>query len=75
MDTTISMLIMSVLSDVQELNGMNGQTSTLHLNVNYAKWLVLNYPDTNQEVDADEVYAEFRATPLGQIKIIQTNIC
>ncbi len=69
------MLIMSVLSDVQELNGLSGQTSTLHHKVNYAKWLLINYPNTKVEVDADKVYAEFKKTPLGQIKIIQTNIC
>ena len=53
---------MSHLSDAQELIGICGKESELNQRINFAKWLVSRYKDTNVEIDnetADKEWAEF----------------
>lgn len=60
--TRVSMIIMSHLSDAQELIGICGKESELNQRINFAKWLVSRYKDTNVEIDnetADKEWAEF----------------
>ncbi len=56
----VSMIILSALSDAQELNGAIGFTVNVHTNINFAKWLVMKYPDTNVMVNGCDVYVEFK---------------
>lgn len=56
----VSMIILSALSDAQELNGVLGQTAELHTNINFAKWLVMEYPNTDIEVNGCDVYVTFK---------------
>ena len=74
MNTKVSMLIMSALSDAQELNGIQGKESKVHRLINYAKWLMLVHPNTDVEVKPDNVYGRFCCTPFGKITIMATNI-
>jgi hypothetical protein len=53
------MVIMSHLSDAQELNGVSGKTARVHIHINFAKFLILKYADTDVEIDPDAEYAEF----------------
>jgi hypothetical protein len=57
----VSMVIMSHLSDAQTLNGLIGGTADLHRHINFAKYLLLKYEDTNTEINAD---AEWELFPL-----------
>ena len=52
-------VIMSHLSDAQELNGVEGRTADLHIHINFAKYLIVNFPDTSVEIDADAEYEKF----------------
>jgi hypothetical protein len=57
MKVKVSMIILSHLSDIQE-DLTAPQTNT---RINLIKYLVLNYKDTNTEVDPYVVYKEFIA--------------
>jgi hypothetical protein len=57
MKLKVSMIILSHLSDVQE----NGNPDYTNLRINFVKYLVLNYKNTNTEVDPYVVYKEFIA--------------
>ncbi len=57
----VSMLIMSHLSDAQELIGMCGKESQLHQQINFAKWLLSRYKDTSVEIDNDTANKEWEA--------------
>jgi hypothetical protein len=60
MKIKVKIVIMSHLSDAQELNGVTGKTAELHTHINFAKYLVTNFPDTNVEIDADAEYEKFQ---------------
>ena len=51
---------MSHLSDVQELCWMNHQSEGVEHRCNFAKWLLLHFPNTDTEVDPDKEYARFQ---------------
>jgi hypothetical protein len=55
MKLKVSMIILSHLSDVQE----NGNSDYTNLRINFVKYLVLNYKNTDTEIDPDVVYKEF----------------
>jgi hypothetical protein len=63
MEVKVSLLILSALSDAQELNGLIGHTAELHRLINWAKWLTLQYPNTeieiNPETEAEKFAAKF----------------
>ncbi len=48
---------MSHLSDAQETSGFNSKRCNTH--INFAKFLLLKYSDTNVEIDADAEWKEF----------------
>lgn len=52
-------VIMSHLSDAQALNGIPGQTARLHIHLNFAKFLILRYPNVLDKIDPDKEYADF----------------
>ena len=58
MNLKVSMIIMSHLSDAQALNG-SIKIGRIHIHLNFVKYLVLKYPNTDVEIDADEEYNEF----------------
>ena len=62
MKLKVKMIIMSQLSDVQETVGDYHPTilSNNRQKLNFAKYLLMKYPDTNVEVDADLEYEEFK---------------
>jgi hypothetical protein len=51
-------VIMSHLSDVQEELGSVGQAIVNMCNnrINFAKYIIIKYPDTNTEIDPDAEY-------------------
>jgi len=53
------MIIMSHLSDVQESIHYKFYYEEVNAHINFAKWLLLRYPDTSVEIDADEEYEKF----------------
>jgi len=57
---------MSHLSDAQELNGVPSKTAELHTRINFAKFLVTRFPNTNEEIDADEQYKKFQELFTGK---------
>lgn len=52
-------VIMSHLSDVQDLNGMPSKTARLHMHVNFAKFLIQRYPNVMDKIDPDKEYEDF----------------
>jgi hypothetical protein len=56
MNVKVKILIMSHLSDVQEVPNLIENQNKL----NFAKYLVMVYSDTNVYVNADTVYNEFK---------------
>ena len=67
MKLKVKMIIMSHLSDVQETLGVSSEVTHNNKRINFAKWLLLNYKDLNEEVDADEIFDKFEKE---QIKVI-----
>ena len=61
MKLKVSMIILSHLSDVQEMIQGNGNPDYTNLRINFVKYLVLNYKNTDTEIDPDVVYKEFIA--------------
>lgn len=59
MKTKAQIIIMSHLSDAQFLNGVEGETARLHIHINFAKFLLLKFPDTSVEIDPDAEYEIF----------------
>jgi hypothetical protein len=62
MKTKASLIIMSALSDAQEEIGnasYSGQNTMLD-KTNFAKFLILKYPNTNTKIDADAEFSDFR---------------
>lgn len=57
MKLEVKMIIMSHLSDVQMWILGEKEANT---KVNFAKYLLMKYPNTSVEVDADNEYEEFR---------------
>jgi hypothetical protein len=55
MKTKVRMVIMSHLSDVQE----NWRDTSNNTRLNFAKWLLLRYPDTSVEIDPDVQFSLF----------------
>lgn len=51
------MIIMSHLSDIQDVALCD---SEINHKINFAKFLLLKYPNTDTEVDADEEYSQFK---------------
>jgi hypothetical protein len=67
MKLKVRMIIMSHLSDSQELTGLikpdvshEVLSGRINHHINFAKYLLMKYPDTNVEVDADLEYEEFQ---------------
>jgi hypothetical protein len=60
MKLKVSMIILSHLSDVQEMIQGNGNPDYTNLRVNFVKYLVINYKDTNTEIDPVIVFDEFK---------------
>jgi hypothetical protein len=60
MKLKVSMIILSHLSDVQEMIQGNGNPDYTNLRVNFVKYLVMNYKDTNTEIDPVIVFDEFK---------------
>lgn len=58
MKVQVRILIASQLSDVQEL-GLYANQKMLDTSMNYCKWLLAKYPNTETEVDANEEYELF----------------
>jgi len=59
MKLKVSMVIMSHLSDMQEMVHINRMGDEINRGINFAKWLLLKYPHTEKEIDADEEYRIF----------------
>lgn len=60
MKTKVRLIIMSHLSDIQE-----GQVKNHSDRINFVKWLLLSYPNTNVEVDPDQEYTRYlKRTPV-----------
>jgi len=59
MKVKVSMIILSHLSDIQE--DLTRYPNNSNTRINFVKYLVLNYKDTNTEVDPYVVYKEFIA--------------
>jgi hypothetical protein len=61
MKIKVKMVIMSHLSDVQEMLGDAANSTIKEQNerLNFAKYLLLKYPNTDIEIDADIVALEF----------------
>lgn len=69
MKTKALIIIMSHLSDVQEMLGFSPHNECeLIKRINFAKWLLVKYPDTNVEIDPDAEYALFNA-PMSKDQI------
>jgi len=62
--TSIRIIMMSHLSDLQtELGILNpGREFYMHSKLNFVKWLITRYSDTNTMVDADAEWCEFYKT-------------
>lgn len=58
-----SIVIMSHLSDVQTSMNWESDPERAELNntrINFAKWLILRYPDTSVEIDPDAEFELFK---------------
>ena len=58
MKTSVLLLVMSILSDVQEML-CSGDTPAQNNRVNFAKWMLHKYNDTQTEIDSDEEWGLF----------------
>lgn len=63
----VRMVIMSYLSDVQESLTSVYFRDTNRTRINFAKWLLLKYPNTDQEIDPDVEYRLYLTESLKQI--------
>ncbi len=62
MKMKVSMLILSHLSDVQEMTqGISLNSNRVNLRINFVKYLILKYKNTDTEVDPEIVFEEFKA--------------
>lgn len=59
MKQRVSMVMMSHLSDVQELMGLGGNPKLQSNRIDFVKFLMLKYKDTSTEIDPDAEYALF----------------
>lgn len=60
METTVKMIIMSHLSDVIEgLEDVRNAEANRH-RINFIKYLTVNYTNTDEYVNADVVYNDFK---------------
>lgn len=69
MEVKVRIVMMSHLSDAQELTGLikpdvshRVLSDRINHHINFAKWLLVKFPDTNTEIDADaeyELYQKF----------------
>lgn len=59
MKTKVRMIIMSHLSDIQQMMIMRGPLLEANHKVNFLKYLVMKYPNTAVEIDADAEMVEF----------------
>ena len=61
MKLKVSTVILSHLSDVQEtIQGM-GNPDYSNVRINFVKYLVLTYEDTNVDIEPNKVFEEFKA--------------
>lgn len=58
MKTKAKIIIMSHLSDAQQLGSMN-RTSQASNRIDFVKFLLIKYSDTNVDIDPDKEYAMF----------------
>jgi hypothetical protein len=56
MTTTVKMVIMSHLSDLQESQGHSGGDNA---RINFCKYLLMKHPNTEKKIDADKEFEEF----------------
>ncbi len=56
-DTKVAMVIMSHLSDAQECTFSNPAQANRH--INFAKYLILKYHNTDIYIDANKEYEDF----------------
>ena len=59
MKVKVSMIILSHLSDVQEMIHGNGNPDYANVRINFVKYLTLKYKDTDTEVDPEVAFDEF----------------
>ena len=59
MQTTVRMIIMSHLSDVQEINLLSTPEKLVNTHINFAKYLLCKYNDINVKVDAENEFDLF----------------
>ena len=57
----VSMIILSHLSDVQEMIHGNGNPDYVNVRINFIKYLTLKYKNTDTEVDPYVAFEEFKA--------------
>lgn len=63
MEVKVRMIIMSHVSDMQA-------TGKCDYNVaNFIKWLLMKYPDTSTEVNADDCFREFQASVIQRAEL------
>lgn len=59
MQTTVKILLMSKLSDIQQVcHTKKLSTVDRHL-FGFTKFIIAKFPDTNTEIDADEEYKRY----------------
>lgn len=59
MEVKVSITIASHLSDAQELARLGGNPINQINRINFAKFLLMKYPDTSVNIDPDFEYQEF----------------
>jgi hypothetical protein len=64
MKTKASIVVMSHLSDIQEIVSNNlHMPQSINSSINFAKYIILHCKgDLNQEINADELFEEFMKT-------------
>lgn len=67
MEVKVRIVMMSHLSDAQELTGLikpdvahRVLSDRINHHINFVKWLMLKFPDTNTEIDADAEYELYK---------------
>lgn len=58
---TVKMAMMSHLSDIEALNGIQGKEAELHEKAEFVKFLILNHPDNTKEINAREEWEKYVA--------------
>lgn len=64
MKTKVSMVMMSHLSDIQE--NPNGESTNSRLN--FVKWLIMKFKNTNTLIDADKEFDIFHEEQMSRFK-------